>query len=277
MRLIMLTLAVATLGMSSAQRLDPPRPLVILVHGRGQLDADTAEIRREWKADLDAGLIAAGDQPLRDEDVRLAWYADVLDPESDAECPVTADDSARIGFAEFTRELFALVRFEDTTADTRDARRVLSDAMYVMDPPKRCAAQERVEGIVEAAAANRPVVIVAYSLGALVAYESLRSAPASLLRNVRLVTIGSPMGVPLLRDVLLDGARPRLPDGISSWVNVYDPDDALSARLRLSGDTARFRDRATTLRNEANPHEVSHYLRDRATADAVRQALHEPF
>jgi hypothetical protein len=272
MRIITLALAALTLGTIAARKPEAPRPLVIFVHGRGQLGADTAMLRRDWQRDLESGLSAAGEQVLRDEDVRLAWYADVLDPESDADCALASRDTADVGFATFAREMFMHVRLDDTTVDTRGARNILSDVLYVMDPGKRCAAQQRLASVIEGEIANRPIVIVAYSLGALVAYDYLRSAPVSVVRNVSLVTLGSPLGIPLLRDLFLDGPAPTVPDGLKMWVNIYDPDDMLAAPLRFSGDTLRLRDR-TTLQAADDPHGAGRYLRDPATIAAVREAL----
>src|SRR5947207_5907109 len=78
--------AAAVVGASHDVAVQSARPLVVLVHGRGQLGQDTATLRREWKRDLDSSLSLVGMPRVRDEDVRLAWYADVLDPESDSVC-----------------------------------------------------------------------------------------------------------------------------------------------------------------------------------------------
>jgi endonuclease G len=273
MRYITLALAGLTLGTVAARSPEPPRPLIVLVHGRGQLGGDTALLRREWAADLDSGLVAAGEPNLRDEDVRLAWYADVLDPESDADCVIAQSDSVSIGFAAFARGLFANVAEEEPDVDTRGARNIMSDVLYVMDQGKRCAAQRRVGNVIEADGGNRPVIIVAYSLGALVAYDYLKAAPSSIARNVHLVTLGSPLGVQLLRELLMDGPAPIVPDSLRSWVNVYDPDDMLSAPMHFTGDTLRLRDLATAGSGD-EPHNIEHYLRDPATITALRQALH---
>jgi hypothetical protein len=80
-----LSLAVVLAGCIGASYSPSPelRPVVILVHGRGHLGQDTAALRREWKRDLDSSLTLVGMPRLADADVRLAWYADVLDPDSE--------------------------------------------------------------------------------------------------------------------------------------------------------------------------------------------------
>jgi hypothetical protein len=271
MKLIALALAVSALGAVHTAP-EPPRPLIVLVHGRGQLGADTASLRRRWEADLDSGLVAVGEPVLRDDDVRLAWYADVLDPESDIACSSAASDSGGTSLTMFAHAFF------DTTAigagtDTRDVRNLLSDVFYVMDPAKRCAAEQRVAQLIDSVATTRPVIIVAYSLGSIVTYDYLRSASAERLKNVQLITVGSPLGVAILRELLLDDSEPRAPTGLRSWVNIYDPNDFFSAPVNAS-ETGHILDRAIAHADTAAPHDLSHYLRDPTTIDALRGAIH---
>lgn len=66
----------------------------------------------------------------------------------------------------------------------------------------------------------RPYVVVAHSLGSLIAADMVREG---LLRPAALVTIGSPLGVPLVHQWVeaftFDGP----------WLNLYDPRDAAAA------------------------------------------------
>src|SRR5215211_3007215 len=66
------------------------RPIILLVHGRGMFGRDTAELRAQWQHALEAGARSgtpsATGPLLTDGDVRLVWYADVLDPMSSASC-----------------------------------------------------------------------------------------------------------------------------------------------------------------------------------------------
>src|SRR5688572_29351542 len=79
--------AVSTVTARSAHDESQSRPIVLLVHGRGQFGRDTADIRTEWQRSLETGLGKLTRQPLIDSsDVRLVWYADVLDPASSAGC-----------------------------------------------------------------------------------------------------------------------------------------------------------------------------------------------
>jgi hypothetical protein len=273
MRFLLPAVAFLTLGLRTGSVEPTPRPIVILVHGRGLIDADTASLRREWKLDLDSGLATVGLPKLPDNEVRLAWYADVFDATSPGRCdaPKAADDSLGIGslLQGFLGTLAAAMPREDAPG----ARALLADVLYIIDPATRCAAERRVGRVVEAALAEkRPVVIVAYSLGSVVAYDYLNSRKADVTRaDVRLVTLGSPLGNPELRGLLAGTDTLRVPPGVSAWDNVYDPDDIFAAPIGGPGRVVR--DRVTQSAAAFDAHHIGRYLRDRETATAVGRAL----
>src|SRR4051812_44541079 len=58
----------------------PRRPVVIVVHGRGFLKRDSAEFHRDALHALREGAFrATGDSLLESDDIRLVWYADLMD------------------------------------------------------------------------------------------------------------------------------------------------------------------------------------------------------
>lgn len=72
---------------------DRGRPVILLVHGRGMLDSDTADTRRLWLDALVSGSkTITRDSLLAERDVRVVWYADVLDPRSSAGCDYAPKD-----------------------------------------------------------------------------------------------------------------------------------------------------------------------------------------
>jgi len=275
-------LAASAIGGASAPHGAAARPIIVLVHGRGQLGQDTAALRREWKRDLDSSLTLVGVPRLRDEDVRLAWYADVLDPDSEWEgrCgPArTSDDS--LGFGDVARGFLGLLASAVPADESREVRGLVGDLLYALEPSKRCDAERRVGGVIEAALReNRPVIVVAYSLGSLVAYGYLesRSRDANVPGNLRLVTIGSPLGVRVIRELIYGEGSDSLhvPSGVVSWENVYDPNDFFSAPLEGVLSPRTIRDRPTHATEREDPHNLSRYLRDRATGAAVMRAICE--
>jgi hypothetical protein len=79
--------AVSTLAARSVDTESRSRPVILLLHGRGQLGRDTAEIREDWQRSLETGISKLTERPvIGSSDVRLLWYADILDPASSAGC-----------------------------------------------------------------------------------------------------------------------------------------------------------------------------------------------
>jgi pimeloyl-ACP methyl ester carboxylesterase len=285
MRFLLLPLFAGAASIAaSAHCGNPPadaRPLVIMVHGRGQLGFDSAETRREWKRDLDSALATVGMPRLRDEDVKLAWYADILDPESTEGCAVARSDSKdpeEMGLASLARGFLATLTSAMARSDeTLAARGLLGDILFFVDRDTRCAAEQRVASLLDAAAKERrPAIVVAYSLGTLVTYGYLSRARASdLPSDLRFITLGSPLGVREIRDLLIDNSADTLPApaGVSSWDNIYDPDDPFAAPLRGKIAFQELRDLPTELTSTEGPHQIGRYLRDRSVGAAVARAL----
>jgi hypothetical protein len=272
-----------------------PRPVVLLVHGRGLLGRDTTLLRRSAQRSLEAGARALTGQPLlADGDVRLVWYADVLDPRSAEGCDYAPDDrrARRIASADGELALFAsqigdvlgtIASFlSDDTANV-EFRAIAGDLAYVSDARKRCAAERRLtSALVRASEEHRPVVMVAHSFGSIVAYDRLTApyARAGIGRVERLVTVGAMIGVPDLRRILFGDAAAdslTLPATVGSWVNVRNPGDALAAPLSLPGGaaptSAAISELLTTDSGDApDAHELDGYLRDPVTARAVLSA-----
>lgn len=76
-----------------------------------------------------------------------------------------------------------------------------------------------------------PVIVVAHSLGTVIAYDCLKNVP-SCPEIQSLITIGSPLGMSEMQDKLVPGYTPK--DGYAhekvedEWYNIYDPLDIVS-------------------------------------------------
>lgn len=260
----------------------PPRPLVLVVHGRGQFGRDTAVMRREAYVAMKEGMrpLAPADT-LREEDVRLVWYADALAHPGEARCEravrASAVGEAMTFLALATGALLDEVAADRRSGDALELRSFAGDLRYMGDAASRCAAEARVgRALDEARRDGRPVLLVAHSLGGLVTWGHLsnRAPSDSLPEIVRLVTVGSVIGAPEVRQLVFGAraARVELPGRVRGWVNVVAEGDPLAAAvLGASGPVTEVR----TEIPRVDPHELTGYLRDPATARALREAWEE--
>ena len=300
-RHILLTLALPFLvGAAALGGHAPARPLILVVHGRGYLTRDSAMIRRQALHALREGSFGlAGDSLLADDDVRMVWYADVLDSrhrdsnqlktcvrrDEGSATTISAASILRV-FAVFASDLLEASVSGDQADDVRG---VAGDLRFFGDQASRCLAEGRIaDAISRAVDDGRPVVLVAHSLGALVAWSYLQhrgTASESQPPEIRrLVTIGSPLGSDDLRELLLDDSGPlALPRGVRSWVNVVNERDPFASRL-LGRDSTGSQTRAipevsdvATQNGDDEPHELLSYLRDRSTVEAVLGAWCEAY
>ncbi|XVS61856.1 hypothetical protein ACQPYE_26655 [Actinosynnema sp. CA-299493] len=150
----------------------------------------------------------------------------------------------------------------------RDLKQV---ARYLTEPDVRGAARERVTRMLEADTR----VVVAHSLGSVVAYEALCASPGHGVRA--LVTLGSPLGIANLVFDRLDpppvAARGAWPgDESLVWTNVADPGDVVALVKDLR---PRFGDRVrnAVVDNGAKAHSVLPYLTDALTGAAIAAGL----
>jgi endonuclease G, mitochondrial len=283
--------AVSTVTARSARGESQSRPIILLLHGRGQLGRDTAEIREDWQRALETGVSKLTDRPLIGPgDVRLVWYADILDPASSAGCdsdpraqsrrPGEDDGEVLQLLLGVTSTLFTSL-YESMPEESRFSMRALvGDVLYLGDRWKRCAVEHRLESaLAQATREGRPIVLVAHSFGSLVAYSYLRAdrVRSSSVRPIvhRYVTLGSMLGIPELQELLLGRAGPlSLPAGVRSWVNVRHVRDPFAAPLTDSttdkhGATIR---EVVTSSDAIDAHDIVTYLRDAAAARAITWA-----
>lgn len=270
---IAVALAVVDAPAAVAQEPVRPKPIVVVVHGRGHIDdADSAAMRKRWKRGLDSTIATTGAH-FDDADVRLAWYADILDPAGLDACARTDDDSLGIGaFAAFVGALTSAL----PKNESREARSVMGDLLWLIDDARRCAAERRVGAVIEqAVATQRPVIVIGYSLGSLVTYGYLsRRNPRANDPEIHLVTVGSPLGNPIIRELLGQRADSlRRPLSVRSWQNVYDRNDVVAAPIAGFSVTDAAVDRVTENETSRDPHEIERYLGDRAMVAAMRRLL----
>jgi pimeloyl-ACP methyl ester carboxylesterase len=255
------------------------RPVILLIHGRGMLDRDTAGTRKLWLDGLTAGMKSLTKASLlRDDDVRLVWYADVLDPRSSESCAYAEDDPRAKRDRKTDPNLKTLVSFvgnlmgalTSATDDSESAstlRGFAGDAAFLSDPRKRCASEQRLADALDRAnREGRPVILVAHSLGAVVAYDYLSARRETGLVD-RVVSVGSILGANELRRLLIGGDSTDtfgMPTSVKAWFNVRNDGDGLAATLPFGKDIL-----TAPPADEPDRHEMVSYLRGQAGAGAI--------
>ncbi|WP_086661564.1 hypothetical protein [Lentzea kentuckyensis] len=136
------------------------------------------------------------------------------------------------------------------------------------DSPRRSAARR---AVADAIARTRPTVIVAHSLGSVVAYETLW---AHQDHDVELlVTVGSPLAMPSVIKPRLDPATGGAPPRVRRWVNVADVGDIVAIpRGGLKGHFAGVEEDLDVVIGEWEFHRMNAYLGNADVAALLTKA-----
>ena len=130
------------------------------------------------------------------------------------------------------------------------------------------------EGVRAAFTPGRPSVVVSHSLGTVIAYNVLRQADAAGgLQVPLLVTLGSPLGVTVVKKALRPIGHPRC---VAHWFNAMDARDvvALYPLTPAHFDVAPAIENKTDVNNPTqNRHGISGYLADAQVARRVYEAV----
>jgi hypothetical protein len=153
----------------------------------------------------------------------------------------------------------------------RQALRTLVDqaARYFADENLRRTVRQRLAGVIGA----DTKVVVAHSMGTIVAYEALAEHPEWPV--ITLVTTGSPLGNDFVFNNLSPGPQRGLgawPGSIATWANIAAVDDPVIDEPHLA---RRFGERVAdiTVDNGRDAHRAEPYLNAAATGAVIAQAL----
>jgi hypothetical protein len=204
-----------------------------------------------------------------EQELLLAWWEAAAAADRSVPPPNAADTLARTPRSMQTalRALSASRFFSDLALRSLvfDLKQV---RWYLTQPQLREAAQERLAACIT----GDTRVVVAHSLGSMVAYETLSKLPGHRVRA--LVTLGSPLGIPMICERLQPeppawpGARPGTP----AWTNVFDTGDVVALVEDLR---PLFGEHVATVRvnNGAHAHDALSYLSDKLTGLAIAGGL----
>lgn len=245
---------------------------VVLVHGAFNELWGPNELKARWLPAVRDGLWHHGVR-LDADDVDVCFYGDLF-----RRHPGTAEDdelqASRAGVAEAISGLEigdAIAALGQVAAEATFNRTVDMITLMTNEPDLRDRMQSRLES--EVSAETR--VIVAHSLGSVVAYDALAAHPDWPVHTF--VTLGSPMAVPMVFDQIEPkpiGGVGAWPGSVRRWVNVRALNDKACATCLAD----RFGPRVEELviDNGHRAHAPEPYLNAAVTGAAIAAALGGP-
>jgi hypothetical protein len=270
------------------------KKIIIGIHGMN--NKPEPDILREWwKAAIDEGITrhCVGRKPkVRFE---LVYWSDLLYPEpadpAELDDPyVPAEGSGPLPRCGLSARKVAAARARGGVGKVLSkvfkaplARGAFRDAMqtrmpdlhsYRHDDSLRKAVQERLMKRLRAARRwRRPVMLIAHSMGSIIAYDVLRDAGVTMprLRVSHFVTVGSPLGLAEF-DGVVEGPL-CIPDCVERWSNFADPKDPIARWDAFPSKDYQTNSQGVTISDhlvingyvspsgKANAHKIYGYLR----------------
>ncbi len=140
---------------------------------------------------------------------------------------------------------------------------------YLTCPEIRAA----VDSVVRPSLLHGPTVIVAHSLGSIVAYRLLREA-AGGAEVPLFVTLGSPLGIRAIKNHLNPPSL-AVPPTVKTWLNATDERDCVALHAHLDRDTFAdgIENIADVCHASDNPHAIADYLGHATVAGRIHTAL----
>ncbi len=286
---------------------------VVLVHGIGAQVSGEHVMIQQWLPALNSGLARCGTTVLEPGQVKLAFYGDLFRPRGEflsvgepfygpADVQAGWEQELLVAWWRATAQIdpeavrvpgdqslvstpvpvqmilnqlsqsrfFAGVAARSMIGNLKQVRR------YLFDSDLREQIRDRVRAVV----VSDTRVVVAHSLGSVVAYEALCSMPGHQVRAF--ITLGSPLGIP---NLIFDRLEPAVVEGVGEWpgpnglvwTNIADRGDAVALVKKLDPlFGAEFPDRVWdgVVDNGAKVHDASPYLTDRLTGQAITDGLY---
>lgn len=258
------------------------RPVVLFIHGRGFGGLPEDSVRTAWLGAFEEGQKSIGFAGLRtDQDVRLVWYGS-SSMHYNCRTQLSALNTDRRSILQRIAEIVArLPGVEQRIGEAvfQDTQAYFSDGCY-----RGQVDNELREELERAKIEKRPIVLVAHSMGSLVALSVLTQewVPTED-ESVALITIGSMLGMEEMPKALLGSyveSPVPVPQVVTHWMNVRNDGDLLSFST-----VGRFRSRVQARipvdvpikARGASRHSAETYLRDPAFANIVADSWCDAF
>lgn len=242
---------------------------IVLVHGAFNELWGPHELAARWVPALRDGLWHHG-VTVDEADVAVCFYGDLF--RRDPEVEDGAFEQTRAGVADMLTNLAgegALAALSQAAGDAVFDRTVDMVTTMATVPDLTARVAERFDALV----GPDTRAVVAHSMGSIVAYQALAARPDRPVDT--LVTLGSPLGSPMIFDRLrpapVDG-RGAWPVSVRRWVNVAAVGDRAASVSQLSGCfDGPVEDRLVD--NGHRAHDPEPYLNSPVTGGAVADAL----
>jgi hypothetical protein len=266
----------------------------------GSVSDAGADISADWARALEGGLADTGLGSQARVDLRVAYYAHVLHrgtAQGDID-PAYLENDAQDLLVAWVEQLVPTpvrqIAQGPRTARARAAADWLTRHLgvptcraalifcrevstYLRDQARRQAARDIVA---ETITDYQPRILIAHSLGSVIAYETLWQRPWAKIDL--LLTLGSPLAIP---GVIFDRLAPRpvngrgaRPPGIAAWANLADIGDIVA--LPRTGLANHFDgldyDNPAIIIDERAFHDIRHYLACRNTSEILIPYLAQP-
>jgi hypothetical protein len=276
---------------------------IVGVHGIGQQLKGAHTLQATWLPALQDGLSLVGAKAVSANELVCAFYGDVFRPtgrkglQEPPYAPADLEEGFERELLQAWWEAAAACDPQVPTGDTKlrtpaavqRALRALSGSRffvglteraligfikqvhrYFTEPELRARIRDRVAGVVS----NDTQVVVAHSLGSVVAYEAVCAHPEWPVRT--LVTLGSPLGI---RNLIFDRLEPPpsggvgvWPGSVARWMNVADGGDVFALVKQLQ-PLFRGRVEDVAIDNGAQAHDIGPYLTAKETGRAIAAGL----
>lgn len=246
---------------------------IVGVHGAFHQFWGPNQLRSRWLPAVRDGLARAG-RSVKGREVAVAFYGDLFRPTAESG-RVTDEEVSRIaagaGLLDFLEDRFGEASLETLYDEMgrEHLRQIIAQlGRYFQDDDIRRRVQERLESAIDGSTR----VVVAHSMGSVVAYEALLAHPEWGVDTF--VTLGSPIAGEFNRTKLRPpvtgegtGAWPH----VRRWVNVQAVGDTV---IRTT-DTARWFPGVEDVEVDNGPdaHRAEPYLNAAVTGRAVAEGL----
>jgi hypothetical protein len=285
---------------------------LILIHGRAQGGKEKPVLKKLWADTLGLGLRAGGiTQAVADAGIVFPFYGDLLDdlvrqvnePVEDILQRGTANPVDAAFFNEFLEEVAGNAKIDMQEIQAAYPAGVVERSplnwkwvhailraidrkngwgelaikkftydvfLYLTNPHVR----KKIDSVVLEAMPQEPCVVVAHSLGTIVAYNVLRDHPE--LQVHKFITLGSPLGLQAVKKYLKPPVS--MPECVKNgWFNAFDAGDVVALNPleppHFSIAPATVTNKNDVRNQTDNQHGIEGYLNNDVVAKEIFNAL----